>query len=134
MVGNLTRYEKKSLSFPNAENTNAWTAGAQVSCSFTPKFVIFYGGSNVNGTILRGVFALVADDSQNGIYEGCMAYKNNSTGNYNHGGCDGYPVDGTNHNAAASKFQFYDGTFMATRVGVNGWWSNTDTYTFEFYG
>ena len=126
-VNELSQHEKITLTFPSASNSNAWANGAIVPVSFIPKFIVFYGGnSETSGNIIRGCFAI--DISGKHIYAGSVYYKNLANGNLGYGAY-AYSVD-----AAAAHFKYDTGYFYATRISSNGYWSNTDSYTFEFYG
>lgn len=123
-VGNFTKYEKKTLTFPNAQDSNDWDKGAVVPCSFEPKLIMFYGGDNTRyGTIKYGVFTF----DINGNALGVVAYRNA-------GGANAYSAYVKNANSGASRFNYANGTFYACRVTSGSYWRPEDTFTFEIYG
>lgn len=124
-VGVLSKYEKKTLTFPNAINSAAsWDYGAVVPCSFAPKIIIFYGGTSQTGNILSGIFCFAADESI-GI---------GATNVINAGGTvTRYAYENNNSNANG-RFKYDSGVFYASRSSSGIWWSNADEYTFEIYG
>lgn len=123
-VGDFTQYEKKTLTFPNAQDSNDWDKGAIVPCSFEPKLIIVYGGDNSrSGTIKYGVFSF----DINGNALGVIAYRNAS-------GANTYSAYVNSTNAGASRFNFENGAFLACRATAGAYWRPEDTYTFEIYG
>lgn len=128
-MGNFTKYEKKTLTFSSASNSNAWASNAIIPCSFEPKLIVFYGGDQeASGNIFRGV--MFFSDGTNIIRAGGAYYKNAANGNK--------LVAGYNYDTNAGAVHFYysseTGNAYINRVGANGYWSNTDSYTFEIYG
>lgn len=123
-IGDFTQFEKKTLTFPNAQDSSDWDYGAIVPCSFEPKLIIVYGGDNTrSGTIKYGVFSF----DINGNALGVVAYRNT-------GGTNTYGAYIKNANAGASRFNFANGSFLAARVTNGSYWRPEDTYTFEIYG
>ena len=126
-VGDFTRFEKKTLTFPNATSGYTWNDGAIVPCSFEPKLIVFYGGDTAkNNNIINGVFALKISDESLGV--GGVKVKNAS-------GVTTQYVYYLSPNASSQRFKYENGTFYANCTVINGiCWSNTDAYTFEIYG
>lgn len=124
-VGDFSKYEKKTLTFPNAADTSTWETGAIIPCSFEPKLVVFYGGASVAGNIVNGVFALTISDESLGV--GGVKVKNAS-------GVTTQYVYYLNPNASSQRFKYESGYFYAQRAASGVYWSNTDSYTFEIYG
>ena len=126
-LGDFTKFEKKTLTFPNANSGYAWTDGAIVLCSFTPKLIVFYGGdTDKRNNIINGVFAL--NVSGEGIGVGGVKVKNAS-------GSTTQYVYYQNPNASSQRFKYENDTFYANCTVIGGvCWSNVDSYTFEIYG
>lgn len=125
MVGELSRYEKKILTFPNADNLSNWDKGAVVPCSFTPKIIVVYGGPEENGHIINGVIALSMDNAtiNRGVFYGITA--------------SGSVIDyayTANSSAAAQRFKYENGTLYICRAAATVYWHNDISYTFEIYG
>ena len=124
-VGVLSKYEKRTLTFPNAvDSAESWDNGAVVPCSFAPKIIIFHGGTSQNGNILSGIFCFAADESigagvANVINVGGTATRNTFV---------------NNNNVSSGRFKYDSGVFYASRSGSGVTWSNADEYTFEIYG
>lgn len=125
-IGDFTKYEKKKLTFPNAEDTSSWDTGAIVPCTFEPKLVFCYRtDDSTAGKIVSGVFAFTINE--NTLDCGGVRVRNGSGALANYG----YYA---NQNASAGRFKYSDGTFYACRASSGIVWSNTDEYTFEIYG
>lgn len=124
MIGDFTKYEKKTVSFPNASDVSSWDNGAIVSCSFEPKLIVFYGGSSVSSNIISGVFILTYNSES--INVGGVKARTS-------GGALTQYVMYLNATASAGRFKYENGTFYACRVASGVYWSNSDTYTFEMY-
>ena len=123
-IGDFTQFEKKTLTFPNAQDSSDWDKGAIVPCSFEPKLIIVYGGDDKrSGTIKYGVFSL----DINGSALGVVAYRNVN-------GTNTYSAYAKSTNAGASRFNYANGSFFATRATNGSYWRPEDTYTFEIYG
>lgn len=123
-VGPLTKYEKKTLSFPNAANESNWAKGAIVPCSFEPKIVIWYGGTAESGHVLMGVIALTTEASINyGIIKGLTSSGNDIGQQLN-----------PSTTASVGRYKYDNGTLYICRAASSSYWHSEDTYTFEIYG
>lgn len=125
-VGDLTKYEKKTLTFPNAADTSTWETGAIIPCSFEPKLVVCTTpDDNTAGCIYSAVFCMMMESS-----------------NYYAGGARVRGTNGSlttyyyfyNTNASANRFKCDNGTLYACRVSSGVYWSPTKTYTVDIYG
>lgn len=128
MVGDLTKYEKKTITFPNAEDSGEWGKGAIVPCSFTPKLIVFYGGElSTNGIITYGIFSFTIHSQD--INSGVVVAKDSSsiTRRYAMTYSASY-VDG------AFRYDSTEGVFYAARAASGIKWSPSRTYTFEIFG
>ena len=130
MIGELSHYEKKTLTFPNATNGGTWADGAIVPCTFTPKLIVFYGGTRQNGNIISGVFCLTIGNENENV---------GGVNIVNTAGTGTQTVYFANSSAASQRFKFdtSDNKFYAARANASGTgvtWSSTDEYTFEIYG
>lgn len=135
MIGELTRYEKKTVTFPNSTGGNQWAQNAQISCSFEPKFLLIYGGDDsVAGNIYCGEFEFDHADNGKSINLGAVRYRNKSNNTLTFAIFSGHPIDGESHTGGAGKYQYYDNTISICWVNSNGIWSSTDSYTVEIYG
>lgn len=128
MIGKLSKYETKSLTFTNAGNDNNYV---EIPVSFEPKLFVFSGGTDTAGNIISGAMSFV-HDAQNPVSAGgakCRYTNNNLV-------CVGYipEIRASLPTGTAARCYYYDGSIYMTRTGTNAWWSNTDTYTFEIYG
>ena len=134
MIGSFSHYKKVTAKFPNASNAVAWASNAVIPCDFVPKVVVFYGGNTeTSGNIARGCLAFDLD-SDILIRAGGIYYRNAANGNFVVAAYSAFEIDGTNHSAANTRYQYYDGNIYICRTGTNGYWSSTDEYTFEIYG
>lgn len=124
-VGEFTKYEKKELTFPEANNSGYWIRGAIVPCSFTPKMVIFYDNDAPElGRIVQGVLlfdvaitfdkGLVYGNGTDGVIGSVQYVKNSSEG--------------------MTRFKYDNGNIYISRISSSIYWSNTAKYTFEIYG
>lgn len=130
-VGEFTQYEKKILTFPNVTNSNRWADNPSISCSFTPKFIVFYANSNSTvGCIYAGEIYLC--DKGGGLFAtnfGAVRYISSASS-----------VDTGlvyNYNTTQNNCCYYvddENNFHIDRASGNGYWSNTYEYTFEIYG
>ncbi len=129
-TGGFARYEKKTLTFPNAKNDNQYLSGAVIPVSFEPKLIICYGGIDSSGWILRGVYYF--DDNNP---SGGTIYRNSASGNISNTGLqpavyDSLPTTSAN----VCRYSRESEKVYITRVNSNGYWSNESEYTFEIYG
>ena len=123
-IGEFTRYERKTLSFPNASNASNWDNGAIIPCSFTPKLIVFYGGANENTHIAYGVFALSPGSTINlGVLHGLTGSGSTLDANYI-----------VNSTASMQRFKIEGNTVYICRAAATVYWQPTDTYTFDIYG
>ena len=125
-VGDFTKYEQKTLTFPNAADTSTWETGAIIPCSFEPKLIICTTpDDNTPGVIYSAVFCMMMDSP-----------------NYYCGGTRERGTNGSltthyyyyNVNASANRFKIENGTLYACRVSSGVYWSPSKTYTIEIYG
>lgn len=126
-VGDFTKYEKKTMSFPNASSTaSTWATGANIPCSFAPKMIVVTGGMEKNNNIVRAVVCFELG------------------GSVSLGATHGINGSGTAiqtvfvFNSASSSGRFYydeaEGEAYIARATSAIYWSNSDTYTVEIYG
>lgn len=125
-IGDFTRYETKTVTFPNAADSSTWETGAIIPCSFTPKLVICSTpDDNTPGVIYYAVFCLMPEST-----------------NYYVGGARERGTNGSlgthyyfyNTNASANRFKLENGTLYACRASSGVFWSPSKTYTVEIYG
>ena len=123
-VGEFTQFERKMLSFPNADNLSNWNNGAIIPCSFTPKLIVFYGGADEATHISHGVFALEPGGTINlGVLHGTTGSGANLDAQY-----------ALNQNASMQRFKLDGNTVYICRAAATVYWQSTDTYTFDIYG
>ena len=131
-LGNLTKYEQKKLTFPNAANEKSYDAGAIVPVSFDPVLVVVTGGTDTAGNIICGVYWF---NHKSGDLKaaGCTSGRNTSN-SYNTSGCNTSYKPVNLPIVADNRCIYYDGKIYITRVSGVLYWSNTDEYTFDIYG
>ena len=126
-VGEFSKHEKKEMTFPNAASTAAtWATGAIIPCSFTPKLIVVYGGTEENNNITK---AVICFDIGASIGLG-------ATHGLNGSGTAIQTVFAFNSTSSSGRF-YYDeaeGKAYIARATSAIYWSNTDTYTVEIYG
>jgi hypothetical protein len=125
-VGDFTRFEKKTLTFPNAADTSTWEAGAIIPCSFEPKLVVCTTpDDNTPGCIYSAVFCMMMDSSN--FYVGGARSRGTT-------GALGTHYFFYNANASANRFKIEGNTLYACRVSSGVFWNPSKTYTVEIYG
>lgn len=126
-VGEFSKYEKKEITFPNASNTAAtWATGAIIPCSFTPKLIVVYGGTEVNNNITK---AVICFDVGASIGLG-------ATHGINGSGTAIQTVFMFDSASSSGRFYYNEVERKAyiARATSAIYWSNSDTYTVEIYG
>ena len=126
MVGNLSRYETKSMTFPLAGNNNSPVV---IPVSFMPKILIISGGTDTLGNVIGGVYMF---DDQGDKRAGGTMYRNKANSNLVSSGLVTAILSVAPANAV-NQCYYYNGSVYVSRPGSNGWFSNTDTYTIEIY-
>ena len=126
-IGDFTKYEKKTLTFPNANSGYQWSDGAIVPCSFEPQIIVFYGGdTSQNGNIICGVLAFAINSQAIGVGGAKVRNANGVSTQYAY-----YQ----NPNASSQRFKYDSGNvYINCAVIGSVSWSNSDEYTFEIYG
>lgn len=127
MIGEFTRYEKKTMSFPSAANTaSTWTTGAVIPCSFAPKMIVVTGGTEKNNNI---VMAVVCFDLGGSVNLG-------ATHGFNGSGTAIQTVFAFDSTSSSGRFYYNELKEEAyiARATSAVYWSNSDTYTVEIYG
>ena len=124
MVGQFSKYERKSLTFSNASNSaSTWATAAIVPCSFVPKLIVISGGTENASNIIDAVMYFGS------IGIGVTAGLNSSNVEQN----VSYVLNST---SSSGRF-YYDETDRNAYIARSNsgiYWSNTDTYTVEIYG
>lgn len=121
-VGNLSKYEQKTLTFSNASNASNWDNGAIVPCSFEPKIVYFTSDDASNEHIQKGIF-LLDNTAPYGVVFG-LTTSGSEVGSY-------YKQHST---ASIGRFKYDNGKLYICRAAATVYWHSEDTYTFEIYG
>ena len=120
-VGDFTLYEKKTAA--GVGNSNTYIV---VPTSFVPKLVLISGGTDASGHIISATMNFTNSS-------GGATYRNAANSNLSAGGYR--PIYGTaTPSQSAGNCVYYDGNIYISRVGSNGWFDTTDTFTFEIYG
>lgn len=123
-VGPLTKYEKKTLSFVNADNVSNWNNGAIVPLSFEPKIVIWYGGPEEAGNVTSGVLVLITEaEVDTGVIKGL-------TGS---GAVIGQNLM-QSITASTGRYKIDNNMLYICRAAATSYWHSDVEYTFEIYG
>lgn len=133
MLGDLTKYEQKKLTFSNAANEKTYEAGAIVPVSFDPVLVVVTGGTDTSGNIICGVYWFNHTSGDNKA-AGCTSGRNSANNAYNTSGCNTNYKPASLPIVADNRCIYIDGKIYITRASGNLFWSNTDEYTFDIYG
>ena len=125
-LGDFTKYEKKTVTFPNAADTSTWETGAIIPCSFEPKLIVCTTpDDNTAGCIYSAVFCLMMDSPD--LYVGGARTRSTNqtllTSYYYY-----------HQTASANRFKLENGTLYACRASSGIYWSPSKVYTVEIYG
>lgn len=123
-VGSLTKYEKKILTFANADNLSNWSNGAIVPLAFDPKIVIWYGGPEEAENVTSGVLVLTTEAEVNaGIIKGVSGS----------GASLGQNLTQST-SASVGRYKIDNGSLYICRAAATSYWHSDVSYTFEIYG